>query len=320
MNYRILIVGCGEIGARHLQGVLKSSLPLSIDVVDIDKESLTKARKLADEVTPGNGQTQVHYKVVLPEGQDYSVAIIATTSNVRLHVMRELLNSNHVTSLILEKFLFSFKDEYQKARNLLKEHSVKAYVNCPRRMNPHYQALKKELKKHANWQFSVVGNEWGLACNAVHFLDIYRYLFEEKELFILEDKELEPCIFDSKRGGYKEVFGRIMSLSKELSISCGHSEKMSLQVKLTSEHQEVLIDELAGTIEFNGDIQEIRPFETVYQSNLSYQFVEQSIQEEPMTLTPFEESADTHLALLDTLEKHFQLHGDTSRGREYQIT
>ncbi|MBQ4861995.1 Gfo/Idh/MocA family oxidoreductase [Pseudoalteromonas sp. MMG013] len=320
MSYKILIVGCGGIGARHLQGVLKSSLPLSIDVVDIDKESLTNASKLAGEVTLGNAQTQVHYKTVLPEGQDYSVAIVATTSHVRLHVMRELLNSNHVTSLILEKFLFSFKNEYQQAKNLLKQHSVKAYVNCPRRMNPNYQALKKELKKHSNWQFSVEGNEWGLACNAVHFLDIYRYLTEEQQPLVLEGKGLEPYIFESKRGGYKEVFGRITSSSKELSILCGHSEKMSLQVKLTSEHQEVLIDELAGTIEFNGDIQEIRPFETVYQSNLSYQFVEQSIREEPMTLTPFEESADTHLALLDTLEKHFQLHGDTSRSREYQIT
>ena len=42
MKTKILLVGCGNIGYRHLEGLLKADLPLNITIIEISKTTIKK--------------------------------------------------------------------------------------------------------------------------------------------------------------------------------------------------------------------------------------------------------------------------------------
>ena len=174
--HKILIIGAGQLGARHLQGVLKSEHCLQITVVDPSNASLLNAQKLGKEIVLGNENSTVLYLKTMPTHEEYYVTIIATTAGIRAIVTQELLEKNKVKHIIFEKVLFQKVEEYHSVDMLLNRYKTRGWVNCPRRIYPTYQNLKELLFGEESVDMEVVGNGWGLACNSVHFIDLYAYL------------------------------------------------------------------------------------------------------------------------------------------------
>ena len=54
MGKKIIIIGCGGIGSRHLQALCKIDMPVNIFAVDISKQSLNNAKKLVGKITNHN--------------------------------------------------------------------------------------------------------------------------------------------------------------------------------------------------------------------------------------------------------------------------
>ena len=73
----------------------------------------------------------------------------------------------------------------------------------------------------------ISGRNWGLCCNSVHYIDLFKSFIRDKEIFITKNK-LRNEIFESKRNGYFELYGNF-SLSNikgdKLTISCNRYEK-----------------------------------------------------------------------------------------------
>lgn len=135
------------------------------------------------------------------------VAIIATNSDTRLAVLQELVRTKRVSALILEKVVFPTLAEFDAAITL----GIPAWVNCFRRAVPLYQSLRKRLAGRS-WSLVVEGGEWGLGCNAVHYVDLCAFL-AASETFA-SDGRLDSEILASKRKGFVEFTGRIFG-------SCG---------------------------------------------------------------------------------------------------
>ena len=77
----IAIIGAGQLGSRHLQGLLKYKTQQDIYVLDPSQDSLKLARQRADEISH---QHRVHFVAdwtAIP--QNIELAIVATNSNVR---------------------------------------------------------------------------------------------------------------------------------------------------------------------------------------------------------------------------------------------
>ena len=53
---------------------------------------------------------------------------------------------------------------------------------------------------------TVVGNNWGLMCNTINYLDVFSWLTDEKLVSINSDR-LDKKWFVSKRDQYMEVNG-----------------------------------------------------------------------------------------------------------------
>lgn len=172
----ILLVGAGALGFRYFEGLLKLPGAKSIDVIDLNLNALEKVRSVFNELHLKKDTEVVCYDHFQGLRLAYDVVVIATGSDVRFNVLKEISNKSEIKNLILEKVLFQKSIEFDKTTELIKDKGINTYVNHPRREFPFYQKLRLLLKNERIKSFSVSGPQWGLACNGLHFIDVFMFL------------------------------------------------------------------------------------------------------------------------------------------------
>jgi len=205
-NPRILIIGLGNIGKRHLESFVKLDRCLHIYCVDI--------KFIEKEVIIGNKKI-VYSKTLKKFKKDFNVCVISTNSKDRFNIVRSVLKKYNCKKIILEKVSFSNISQYKKALNL-KNTSTKIFLNCPRRTWLSYIDLRKRLGKDKIRLFEVNGYNWGLLSNAIHFIDLFSFLTNDKKIeYIYQD-----CtkIKTSKRSGYFETNGSLIFQNSKDSL------------------------------------------------------------------------------------------------------
>lgn len=287
---RIAIIGAGQLGSRHLQGVRRCTEPLDIWVVDPGEQSLEIARQRYEQVEPGAAHT-AHFAASADELPDHlDLAIVATGSMPRLAVTRAMLHGRKVDTLILEKFLFPQAAQYEEASRLIAMSGTKAYVNCPRRMYPSFKLIRSLLPADATLEMTVEGSQWGLCCNAIHYIDIFMSLCGA-ETFRVDTGALEPKLLENKRPGYVELQGTLTVTTPrgdKLTLICADSDR-PMYVNVNG----MELDEIHGTLQAGGETWQVP---TPFQSQLTDRLVQ-----EPIVLTDYETSKSYHLTLLSAL-------------------
>jgi len=269
---KALIIGAGNIGIRHLQGLKSARHNLkSVTVVDPDPNATFRAYEMGHFGI-------VKYSEVIPSG-NYDIVIVATNSKERRGVIEKI--QGRYGFLLLEKFLFHNESEYF-------ERLPNAFVNCPRRIMPGYIKLKQELSGFP--VNGVICNLPGLLSNSIHWMDFVSYLTGKKDLiFCFTPGE----ILKSKRNGYNESSGI-------LDIESGNT-----RLRVFNLNQNKIF-----TISINGrEINETEktidgePFEYKLQSELTGDVVNQWIENGTCGLTDYEQSAEWHLQILRELRR-----------------
>lgn len=312
MNSKILIIGAGQLGSRHLQGLALLETPSTIYVVDPSMNSLEIARSRFEEVS-GFEKHQCSFFTSLDEvvASEVDVSIVATNSTIRASIIHELLLKLRTRYVVLEKFLFPRSSEYKEIDNLLNSNSVIGYVNCPRRMFKTYIDIKKQLIKGEPIRMEVIGNEWGLACNSVHFIDLFSFL--SNSIVDKWEPSLAEGFIESKRKGYVEFIGSIESKlddKNHISITCFQGGRVNTSVRISTPSIRFVIHETLGKVitekieEDNLSISE-HPFEMAYQSGLTNVVVEELLISGECSLTPYNLSKEMHIPLLETLLEHY---------------
>lgn len=138
---RVAIIGAGQLGSRHLQGLLKSKSEQVIYVLDPSESSLKISRNRAQEIKNNHNLLFITDWNKLPNYLD--LVIVSTGANVRSKVVSKLLTDFKVKNLILEKVLFQDLKSYSEINNLINKTKTPTWVNHPRRMFNHYQEIKK---------------------------------------------------------------------------------------------------------------------------------------------------------------------------------
>lgn len=206
--YNVAIIGAGQLGSRHLQGLKGAASPLTITVVDSSKESL-QVSKERYEAIPAVGEKIINYASTIQElPTELDLVIIATGSKPRAAIIKSLLDYASVKYLVLEKVLFPVLGEYQEIATLLKDKHVRCWVNCPRRMFGMYKHIKEMIDTSKPVYMTNADENWGLCCNAIHMIDLFLYLNGETT-YTVETKYLNNEIEESKRGGYIEMTGTL---------------------------------------------------------------------------------------------------------------
>ena len=103
MKKNILLIGFGNIGKRHFEGIVKLNYKINIYIIDplignIDKKIIKR------------NNSNIHiiefYSYIINFKFKFDLAIVATTSDVRSKIIKKLLLKNKIDNLILEKILF----------------------------------------------------------------------------------------------------------------------------------------------------------------------------------------------------------------------
>jgi hypothetical protein len=273
----IVIVGCGNLGKRYIQSI-EENLP-SFELYLVDPVPFTSKYPQFRDIS----------ELSLDK---IDLAIVTTCSNVRFPLIRELLRFQ-VKYMLLEKILFQKREEYVETQRMLKEHNIKAWVHTPRRAYEYYRKLKNELTLPLKMKVS--GINWGMACNLVHFLDLYCYLTDTQSL---ELKHSELKVIDSKRKNFKELIGRIESVNGNFVAECEQGDGFLLQ----KQFNDLLLTNTNGyLVNERGE----KVFKVPYASESVHQFISSILSSGTCVLPTFEKSCNIHLPMIQSFTKEF---------------
>ena len=305
---QIAIIGAGNLGGRHLQGLAGLHHECEIHLVDPCRESLATARERWAEL-PANPRIcglRDHGDVSsLPKHLE--LVIVATTSDVRLAVIRKLIDRAEVRYLLLEKVLFPRLAEYEEASEILRRSNVRAWVNCARRLFDVYARAREEFRAGKLIHMDVAGGNWGLGCNGIHFLDMMAFMAGEIP-GRFNTSGLSPGTIPAKRPGFVEFSGTIAAMTSGCTISLtahGTSAARHL-VTLRGENLSYVIDELAGRYwKLDGTgAWTAGVFQIPLQSQMTGKVANQILATGECGLPEYEESSQVHQPFLQALINH----------------
>ncbi|MFL1419275.1 Gfo/Idh/MocA family oxidoreductase [Pseudomonas fildesensis] len=314
-----LLIGAGQLGSRHLQALALSDFAdISIQVVEPSSEARRVAQERWEQVAKSEKIKAIEFlEDISSVNRSIDFCIVATNANCRLQVLRELLGSVSVRQLVLEKVLFQSVEQVDEAGSLLSSQGTQVWVNCPRRMFPIYIELKKRLSHEQTLNLQVHGNNWGLACNAIHFIDLWAMLGGEHS-YTLDTSGLDVAVVESKRLGYKEVSGTLSGVADKHRFSLtseASTEVAPLSINIETEQFSIEVNESKGQCIIQTKEtgrQEALEFSVLYQSQLSHEVARQLLAsaDGQCELTPFDESASLHVPFLHGLLEFFNKQGD----------
>ena len=245
MGYKVLIAGAGQIGSRYLQGMVKFSEPLTIWVYDISPSALAKIKIVWDEACVHERHQLVPIKNLreLPETIDLSV--VTTTADVRVKLVEEIDDRCRTRFWILEKVLVQNLNDLMRLEKIFGE-GQSAWVNTPRLFWDLYRSLRQLYLGNETLNASFDGFS-GLACNAVHFIDLICG-WRNTQLEEVDTRGLSTEWFESKRLGFYEIEGTLLMRfadGSRLKLGCyRHDEEF--RAKLLVGDDQWIINESAG--------------------------------------------------------------------------
>lgn len=317
-RHTVVISGAGQLGSRHLQGLASCSLPLDIYIQDPSEDSLgTSQARWLEVVKPEESPHRLkpcRSIAELPQRAD--VAIVATPADVRPIIVAAIAQHAQVSYWLLEKVLARSDEAVQHIG-----HSIgasQAWVNIPRRTLPWHQAIKSALGTGRPMQLRIDGGDWGLACNAVHFLDMFAWLTDET-LEAIDTQDLDTRWTPAKRPGNMEVMGTLQA-----RFSGGSSAQLiarpgdvTYPFEFTDGEHSWQMDELAGTASRADGLS--LPGRVPYQSEVTGALVQTLLETGRCNLPTLAQSAQMHSVFLGSLLSHWQRHMDT-QATEVPIT
>ena len=296
---RIVLIGAGQLGSRHLQGLAKCKLPISIEVVEKSNSAINTAKERFEEIKNTFSKIDIKFFNDLSHlSNNIDLAIVATNSNVRFQITKKLILTKKVKNLILEKVLFQDPKNYVEFDKLIKIHKINCWVNHSRRMFPFYSLLKKRLLNCKNISFNYFGGNWGLACNSLHLIDICIFLTNHTD-FRLDLSFVEKQILNSKRDGFIEFNGTLNGILGNHFFSFSSLDFTSkCYFTIDTKDEKIIIDEESNHCEIiNKSTNEktIIDKKIVYfQSELSNLFCESILKNKGCPLPTYSESMKSH--------------------------
>jgi hypothetical protein len=241
----LIIIGAGQLGSRHLQGVLKyDKEELEIYVSDPSNDALLIAKERASEVAHSHTIHFINDSSEFPKNAE--IAIVATNSNVRESATYDLLEKTSLKHIILEKVLFQEVEAYGRFENVISKYLTNIYVNHPRRLTPAYNDIAKNIESvGGRGFFSVVGESWDLGCNALHMIDLFSFL-SKSSLRSINTEGIDSAIVQSKRLGFLEFTGCITGLlenNDSFSITSLPGERGPLTIQVATNGNRWFIQE-----------------------------------------------------------------------------
>ncbi len=197
---RILLVGCGQIGSRHLQAVSCLKEVVSIDVVDCNEGSLALGQtRLKEMLDKNSGISYRWLKSIESSANEVDLCIVATSACGRTKLIKEIFERTGVKKFIIEKLVAQSLEEYQELMDFAQRQNLNIWVNCPTRSYAVHQYIKSQVDPLEPFIFSQIGGNFGLACNGIHYADLFLF-YDQADDIVSTGATIDPILHPSKRG------------------------------------------------------------------------------------------------------------------------
>lgn len=328
---KLLVVGAGQIGSRHLQSLANIKESAVVYVYEPNLSNLEVAKSRIEEVTKANNLSDRRVSFSFISRLDgyhetIDVLIIATGSTVRFNVLKCLLEDSDFTfkHVILEKFLFNQFDQYFETRKLARRYNVKIYCNQWLSGTYPVRRIKGLLGDYTTLNLEVTGYRWGLACNSVHFVDLFDYLLDRASPLRFDKSNFSQS-GPAKRAGFLEVYGELIITSQcnsvlRLASDYEGIEDGLLHFKITTDNDRevhaTLNSENLFCVQVQGeDMLEDYEFYLPMQSQMTSDVVQSIILSDGCELPGYETALGHHLLVFGPLSEYFASIGhDLSEG------
>jgi predicted dehydrogenase len=320
---KVLIVGAGQLGSRHLQALRNTQFDLDITVSDPSLESLKVARERYESL-PEVGKHKIQYLENMPANGSWDLAIVASNAGPRKNILQHAVDKLQIKNFVIEKILFTNAADYEWAAKLTSSSLKNAWVNCCMRQMPVYQQIKNQFTDK-KFNFVVSGSNYGLVTNAIHYIDYAAWLAGTTE-FTLDTSMLDTTAIPSKRKGYLELNGHLKAHFKTgtvATISCFADGQLPIVVEAHGPTQRCLVFESERKVVIsaaaNNWVREEREAIIPYQSQLTTEVVKAFHESKGCVLPTLDESIKIHLNLLKPL-KEFLVRTNQIQTEEFPFT
>jgi predicted dehydrogenase len=159
-----------------------------------------------------------------------------------------------IAMLLLEKPMATSLHEGAQILRMAKKRGVRISVNHQMRFMPQYQKIKKYLNSIEFGGLScmtVVGGNFGLAMNGIHYFEAFRFMTDEKPRRVMAwlDRKVVP----NPRGKqFKDRSGCVIvetKSGKRLILQCSIGQGHGIQVTYAARNGWISVDELTGRVQ-----------------------------------------------------------------------
>lgn len=196
---KVLIIGAGRMGLRHLQGALSLDIVEDVMLLDIKEEALTAAK------TAYQNDQRVKYDLLSTfKSTDckYDLCIIASTASSRKPLCELAVNSG-CKYLLIEKPLGQSYQDVSKLCDYLDTLPLATYVNLNMRMYDSFNKLKNDISSLVQFDgekiITINTGTIGIGCNGIHYLDLIYFLLDADTSEIIA-AEVDDNLIPSGRG------------------------------------------------------------------------------------------------------------------------
>ena len=211
MNKTILLVGCGQIGFRHLQASLNTKQIKNIDI--LEKVDISNDVSLLIRSSKKNIQ---YFKNFNKLKKNYDLLIFSTTSKYTYPIFKKLSKKISFKKVLFEKITFSKIDHYKKTNKILLDKNIKAWVDCSSRYQKFFNFIKRKISNKLKMTMISESLNDNFISNFVHLHDIFNFIINTTVSKVITLKV--DSIFNSKRKGYYDIEGEALIRSNNGSV------------------------------------------------------------------------------------------------------
>ncbi len=313
MKYKkILLIGLGNIGLRHLESILKIKSKIEISCYDKFKKKYKEINKIIDQ---NKFNKNIIIKIINQSyfDKNYDLVIFASTANGRHTLLKNILKSVKIKFILFEKIVFQSESQFYKSLKLITENKIKAWVNCTRRQYNSYQYLAKIIDIHniKNFHMTVSGN-FEFSSNLIHFIDLFSLLSSTDKMKLLNFNL--HSIKNSKRDNFYEFSGFakiVCENNNNLEVNNNIKDKNGVFVHLKSNKFEIQFNENSSDVLIKKNNIKINykklNFKHIYISQIMTQIYEDILFNKACNLTTINSSYFHHVLFLKKFIAFFNL-------------
>lgn len=297
----ILTVGFGNMGCRHTQSLLGGFPDSNFFVLEpneeIYKANLNRIGANELNIKRVSSFDELHQKI--------DFAVVATSSFPRFEIVKKLLELG-VSKMLVEKVVFQSESQFDQIISLCELKNARIYCNFVSRYFPNYQKIKKDLTNKPI-TMNVTGGDFGLGCNALHYVDLFEYFTGGKST--LSGSSMVENFNGNRRGNiYREVSGNLIWETENgdrLIISSDLKRQGGNEIIINQIHStDILNEETLNHYHFDSDKIDTSTFELLYTSSLT-KVILNDILNDKVILPTIQETKSCHVQFFKAVNPIF---------------